>query len=98
MNSAPQTVNEIVYQAVRDYTAGDCEVVFTISEIQNFLAQTRRGFNGSNVGCEITRDCVNAPSRHWYAPNRHDRYLKVARGKYCLYCDRRQAGDPSEKR
>ena len=85
MNSEPQTVNEIVYQAVLDYTDGDCEAVFTIFEIQNFLAQTRPSFNGSNVGCEITRDCVNAPSRHWYAPNYHDRYLKLSRGKYVLY-------------
>lgn len=82
--SGPKTVNQIVWEAIQDFTDGDADVEFAIKDIKPVISDKYRDFRLSNVDAEITADCVNSPSRHHHSVNR-DRYWKVGYGKYRLY-------------
>ena len=82
--SGPIPVNQVVWEAVLDFTGGDARVEFAIKDIEPVTLRKYPDFKVSNVGPEINADCVNSPSRHHYSSN-EDRYWKVGYGIYRLY-------------
>lgn len=81
--SGDKTVKQVVWEAVQELMQGD-KKFFTPKEVTQLISETNPDFKLSNVGCEITSDCVNHTSRHHY-PGGIDRYWWVSRGKYRLY-------------
>ena len=82
--SGPIPVNQVVWEAVLDFTDGDAGVEFAIKDIEPVTLRNYPDFKVSNVGAEITAGCVNSASRHHYSPDK-DRYWRVAYGVYRLY-------------
>ena len=82
--SGPIPVNQVVWEAVLDFTGGDADVEFAIKDIESIALKKYPDFKESNVGPEINAYCVNSPSRHHYSGN-EDRYWKVGYGRYRLY-------------
>ncbi len=82
--SGPIPVNQVVWEAVLDFTGGDAGVEFAIKDIESVALRKYPDFKVSNVAPEINADCVNSPSRHHYSSN-EDRYWKVGYGRYRLY-------------
>ena len=80
----PIPVNQVVWEAVLDFTGEDVNIEFEIRDITQVILRRFPDFKESNVGPEINADCVNSPSRHHYSVNK-DRYWKVGYGKYRLY-------------
>lgn len=82
--SGPRTVNQVVWEAVQDFTDGDANIEFAIKDIKPVILRKYPDFKVSNVSPEINADCVNSSSRHHYSGNT-DRYWKVRYGVYRLY-------------
>lgn len=82
--SGPVPVNQVVWEAVLDFTGGDTNIEFAIKDIKSVILNKYPDFKESNVGPEINAACVNSPSRHHYS-NDANRYWKVEYGKYRLY-------------
>ena len=82
--SEPIPVNQVVWEAVLDFTGGDTSIEFAIKDIKSVILNKYPDFKESNVGSEINAACVNSPSRHHYS-NDANRYWKVEYGKYRLY-------------
>ena len=81
--SGDKPVRQVVWEAVLEATRSDRNRVFTPREIAEVIQRTHPNFNRSTIGCQITSDCVNHPSRHHY-PGGIDRYRRVEKGKYQL--------------
>ena len=86
--SGPITVKQVVWEAVLELTDGDATVEFAIKDVKPIIRQKYPDYKLSNVGAEITADCVNSVSRRHYKVNK-DRYWKVRRGIYRLYDPKR---------
>ena len=82
--TGPIPVNQVVWEAVLELTDGDTNTEFAIKDVKPVISKKYPNFKLSNVGCEITSDCVNHTSRHHYQGG-SDRYWWVSRGKYRLY-------------
>ena len=81
--SGDKTVKQVVWEAVQELMKGEKEF-FSPKEVTAQVLDKYPDYKPSNVGCEITADCINHPSRHHYSGGR-DRYWKVTRGKYRLF-------------
>ena len=86
--SGPITVKQVVWEAVLELTDGDVTVEFAIKDVKPIITEKYPDYKLSNVGAEISADCVNSPSRRHYTVNK-DRYWKVRYGIYRLYDPKR---------
>ena len=82
--SGPIPVNQVVWEAVQEFTDGDTNIEFAIKDVKPVISKKYPNFKLSNVGAEIAADCVNHPSRHYYSAN-EDRYWRVGYAKYRLF-------------
>lgn len=82
--SGDKPVKEVVWEAVRQLTQGDRTRVFAPREISEIIRKTYPDFKTTNVGPELTADCVNHTSRHHY-PGGKDRYWWLGHGQYRLF-------------
>ena len=78
-------VDQVTWEAVQEFTAGDPNVTFTLKDIEQILAEKYPDLaDSSSPRNRIRGSCVNFQSRHSY-PIGEDRYWLVKKGIYRLY-------------
>ncbi len=78
-------VNQVVWEAVQEFTDGDVNKTFAIKDIKAVISNKYPDFNMANLGAEIGASCVNNFSRYNSYSTTRDRYWRIDRGKYRLY-------------
>lgn len=78
-------VNQVVWEAVQEFTDEDANKTFAIKDIKAVILNKYPDFNMANLGAEIGAGCVNNPSRYNSYSTTRDRYWRIDRGKYRLY-------------
>ena len=78
-------VNQVVWEAVQEFTDGDANKTFAIKDIKAVISNKYPDFNMANLGAEIGAGCVNNFSRYNSYSTTRDRYWRIDRGKYRLY-------------
>ena len=78
-------VDQVTWEAVQEFTAGNPNVTFTLKDIEQILSEKYPDLAESNSPRNRIRgSCVNFQSRHTY-PIGEDRYWWVKKGIYRLY-------------
>ena len=76
------TVKELVWRTVQTLMARSSVQIFSPKDIIDEIHKKHPEAN--TIRCQITSDCVNHSSRHYYSGGQ-DRYWRLARGKFRLY-------------
>ena len=78
-------VDQVTWEAVQEFTAGNPNVTFTLKDIEQILSEKYPDLaESSSPRNRIRGSCVNFQSRHTY-PIGEDRYWLVKKGIYRLY-------------
>ena len=78
-------IDQVTWEAIQEFTAGDPNVTFTLIEIEQILSKKYPDLaESSGPRNRIRGSCVNFPSRRNYTKGK-DRYWRVERGRYRLY-------------
>lgn len=75
---------QIVWEAVQEFTKGNQNVIFSLKEIERVVSGKHSDFNVKKVRRWIRGCCVQFPTRRNY-PRGEDRYRWIGRDKYRLY-------------
>ena len=78
-------VDQVTWEAVQEFTAGDRKVTFTLRDIEQILSKKYPDLaKSSSPRNRVRGSCVNFQSRRNY-PKGEDRYWLVKKGVYRLY-------------
>ena len=92
--SSDHPIDQVTWEAIQEFTAGDPNVTFTLKDIEQILDEKYPDLVvGDRARNRIRGSCVNFQKRRTY-PIGEDRYWLVKRGVYRLY-DRKN--DKKEK-
>ncbi len=75
---------QIVWEAVQEFTKGDFNATFSLKGIERIVSSKYPDFNVNKVRRLIRGCCVKFPTRRNY-PRGEDRYMWIGRDKYRLY-------------
>ena len=79
-------IEEIILEAVQEFTKGDLNAIFTLKDIEQIISGKHPDLAKSDkVRNRIRGSCVDFEKRHTYSPIGQDTYQWVSRGKYRLY-------------
>lgn len=79
-------IEDIILEAVQQFTKGDLNAIFTLKEIEQILLEKHPDLAKSDkVRNRIRGSSVDFEKRHTYSPIGPDTYQWVSRGKYRLY-------------
>lgn len=79
-------IEEIILEAVQEFTKDDPNAIFTLKEIEQIISEKHPDLAKSDkVRNRIRGSCVDFEKRHTYSPIGPDTYQWVSRGKYRLY-------------
>ena len=79
-------IEDIILEAVQEFTKGDLNAIFTLKEIEPIILKKHPDLAKSDkVRNRIRGSCVDFEKRHTYSPIGPDTYQWVSRGKYRLY-------------
>ena len=79
-------IEDIILEAVQEFTKGDLNAIFTLKEIEQIISEKHPDLAKSDkVRNRIRGSCVDFEKRHTYSPIGPDTYQWVSRGKYRLY-------------
>ncbi len=79
-----EPLEQIVWEAVQEFTKGDPNAIFSLKEIERVVSGKHPDFNVEKVRRWIRGCCVKFPTRRNY-PRGEDRYRWIGRDKYRLY-------------
>lgn len=75
---------QIVWEAVQEFTKGDLNATFSLKGIERIVSSKYPDFNVNKVRRLIRGCCVKFPTRRNY-PRGEDRYMWIGRDEYRLY-------------
>ena len=79
-------IEDIILEAVQEFTKGDLSAIFTLKEIEQIISEKHPDLAKSDkVRNRIRGSCVDFEKRHTYSPIGPNTYQWVSRGKYRLY-------------
>ncbi len=94
--SGDKPVDQVVWEAVKEFINGDANATFTLKDIERAVSKKHPDFNMRTVRNWIRGGCVNFRTRRNY-PKGEDRYWWVERGKYRLYNSEKDKGTADGK-